>query len=155
VATPFTWGPRGSAYALLTTQLNSLASGSICAAGPEIDNTTNAYQKGLLHLHIASNSLALVDGSQCNIYFFPSLNGATYPNFTSGATPRLARTNYLVGTIALFPGTVSAVPVDEYLFNVLIPDGKFKAALEYIGAGAGAWPASGNTLDILPTPDQY
>jgi hypothetical protein len=155
MATPFLWGTRGTAYNLLTTQLNTLASGSICAAGPEIDNTTNAYQRGMLHLHIASNSLALVDGSQCNVYLFPSLNGATYPNFTSGASPRLARTNYLVGTIALFPGTISAVPLDEYLRDVPIPDGKFKAALEYFGAGAANWPGSGNTLNLYPTPDQY
>ena len=153
--TNFLWGARAGAYALLTTQLNTMASGSICAAGPEIDNTTNAYQTGILHLHIASNSLALVDGSICNIYFMPSAAGSTYPNFTSGATPKLARSNYLVGTIALFPGTVSATTVDEWLPYISIPDGKFKCALEYIGAGAGSWPASGNTLDIFPTPSQY
>lgn len=155
MAVNFLWGTRGSAYALLTTQLNTMASGSISAAGPEIDNTTNAYQTGMCRLHIASNSLAFNSGSLCNIYFFPSLNGATYPNFTSGASAVLARSNYLVGTIALFPGTVSATAVDEYLRDIQIPDGKFKAALEYIGAGAGSWPSSGNTLDILPTPSQY
>lgn len=155
MAINFLWGTRGTAYALLTTQLNTMASGSICAAGPEIDNTANGYQTGLLHLHIASNSLAFVAGSACNIYFMPSNAGATYPNFTSGASPVLARSNYLVGTIALFPAAVSAAAVDEWLRDVPIPDGKFKCALEYLGAGAGSWPGSGNTLDIFPTPSQY
>lgn len=153
--TNFLYGTRASAYNLLTTQLNTMASGSICAIGPEIDNTTNAYQVGLVHLHIASNSLALVAGSFVNIYFMPSLAGSSYPNFTSGASPILARGNYLVATIPLFPGTVSAAVVDEYAPGVTIPDGKFKCALEYIGGGAGSWPASGNTLDILPTPTQF
>jgi hypothetical protein len=155
MATNFLWGAAGSAYNLLTTELNTLASGSISAAGPEIDNTTNAYQEGRLHLHLASSSLALVAASQCNIYFLSSNAGATYPNFTSGASPVLARGNYLVGTIMMFPATLSATTLDEWLEGIRIPLGKFKCALEYIGGGAGSLPASGNTLDIIPTPSQY
>ena len=104
----FTWGSVGSAYNLLTTEMNSLASGSGTALGPEIDNTSNAYQMGRLHLHIASNSLALVAGSYCKVFFLSSNAGSTYPNYTSGASYVLAESNYLVGTIALFPATVSA-----------------------------------------------
>lgn len=155
MATSFLYGAVGSAYNLLTTQLNTMASGSISAAGPEIDNTTNAYQVGRLHLHIASNSLAFTASSLCNVYFFSSNAGGTYPNFTSGASPVLARSNYLVGTMALFPTTVSAAVVDEWLEGVFIPAGKFKCALEYIGGGAGSWPGTLNTLDIFPTPSQY
>ena len=151
----FLWGSAGSAYNLLTTEMNSLASGSMTAAGPEIDNTSNAYQIGRLHLHIASSSLALTSASLCNIYFLSSNAGSTYPNFTSGSSPVLARSNYLVGTIQMFPTTLSSATLDEWLEGVFIPLGKFKAVLEYIGGGAGTMPASGNTLDIIPTPSQY
>lgn len=147
----FQWGTVPSVINLLTTQLNTLASGSICAAGPSISNTSN-YQTGRLHLHIASSSLALTASSLCNIYAFSSNAGSTFPNFTSGASPVLARQNYLVGTIALFPGTLAATTLDEWLENVLFPAGTTQWALEYIGGGAGSWPASGNTLDLFPTP---
>lgn len=155
MATNFLWGSVGSAYNLLTTELNTLASGSMTAAGPEIDNTTNAFQVGKLHLHIASSSLALTAASLVNVYLLSSNAGATYPNFTSGASPILARQNYLVGTLALFPTTLSAAVLDEWLEGILIPAGKFKAVLEYVGGGAGALPSSGNTLDLFPTPSQY
>lgn len=155
MATNFLWGSVGSAYNLLTTELNSLASGSGSAAGPEINNTTNAYQTGRLHLHLASNSLALVAGSYVKVFFLSSDAGSTYPTYTSGASYKLAESNYLVGTIALNPTTQSSNVVDEWLEGVFIPAGKFKAVLVYVGGGAGTWPASGNTLDIFPTPTQY
>lgn len=151
----FLWGTVPSAYNLLTTELNSLASGSGTALGPEIDNTTFAYQIGRLHLHLASNSLALVVGSQCNVFFLSSNAGSTYPTYTSGSSYKLAESNYLVGSIALNPATQSANTVDEWLEGVFIPAGKFKTVLVYVGAGAGTLPASGNTLDIFPTPSQY
>jgi hypothetical protein len=156
MATNFLWGSVGSVINLLTTELNSLASGSMTAMGPAITNSTG-YQSGMLHLHIASSSLALTTASLCNVYFIPTTTtaGSTYANFTSGTTPILARSNYLVGTIALFPGTLSSSVLDEQLTDVEIPLGTFKCVLEYIGGGAGTLPASGNTLDIYPTPSQY
>lgn len=155
MATNFLWGGVGSAYNLLTTELNSLASGSGSAAGPEIDNTTNAYQMGRLHLHLASNSLAFVAGSYVKIFFLSSNTGSTYPTYTSGASYKLAESNYLVGTVFLNPATQSSNVVDEWLEGVFIPAGKFKAVLVYVGGGASTWPSSGNTLDIFPTPSQY
>lgn len=155
MATNFLWGSVGSAYNLLTTELNSLASGSGTALGPEIDNTTNAYQIGRLHLHIASNSLAFVTGSYCKVFFLSSNAGSTYPTYTSGASYALSESNYLVGSVFLNPKTQSANVVDEWLEGVFIPAAKFKAALVYVGGGAGTWPSSGNTLDIFPTPSQY
>ena len=155
MATNFLWGGVGSAYNLLTTEMNSLASGSGTALGPEIDNTTNAYQIGRLHLHIASNSLALVAGSFCKVFFLSSNAGSTYPTYTSGSSYKLAESNYLVGSIFLNPATQSANVVDEWLEGVFIPAGKFKTVLVYVGGGAGTLPASGNTLDIFPTPSQY
>lgn len=154
--TNFLWGSVGTVMNLLTTEMNSLASGSMTALGPAITNS-GGLQSGMLHLHIASSSLALTASSLVNIYFLPTTTtaGSTYPNFTSGVSPVLARSNYLVGTIALFPTTLSASVLDEQLTDVEIPLGIFKCVLEYIGGGAGTWPSSGNTLDIYPTPSQY
>jgi hypothetical protein len=155
MATNFLWGAVGSVYNLLTTEINALASGSGTALGPEIDNTTNAFQVGKLHLHIASNSLALVAGSYCKVFLLSSNAGATYPTYTSGTSYALSEPNYLVGVLALNPKTQSSNVVDEWLEGVFIPAGKFKAALVYVGGGAGTLPATGNTLDLFPTPSQY
>ena len=155
MATPFLWGGVGSAYNLLTSEMNSLASGSGTPLGPEIDNTANAFQMGRLHLHIASNSLALVAGSFCKVFLLSSNAGATYPTYTSGAVYKLSESNYLVGSIFLNPATQSANVVDEWLEGVFLPAGKFKTVLVYVGGGAGTLPSTGNTLDIYPTPSQY
>lgn len=151
----FLWGGAQTAYNLCTTELNSLASGSGSALCVEIDNTTNKWQLGRLHLHIASNSLALVAGSYVKVFFLSSDAGSTYPTYTSGASYALSESNYLVGTIFLNPKTQSANVVDEWLEGVFIPTGKFKTVVVYVGGGAGTWPSSANTLDIIPTPSQY
>lgn len=155
MATNFLWGGVGTVINLLTTETNSLASGSGTALGPEIDNTSGAYQIGRLHLHLASNSLAFVQGSYCKVFFLSSNAGSTYPTYTSGSSYKLAESNYLVASLFLNPTTQSANVVDEWFEGVFIPPGKFKAALVYLGGGAGTWPSSGNTLDIYPTPSQY
>jgi hypothetical protein len=155
MATPFLWGAIGTAYNVLTTELNSLASGSGSALGPEINNITGAWQIGRGHLHLASNSLALVAGSLCKIFIIPSDNGSTYGTYTSGASYALAEPNYVIGVLALNPKTQSANVVDEWIDGLFIPPGKWKGGLIYVGGGAGTWPASGNTFDIFPTPSQY
>lgn len=152
--TNFLWGPVGTVVNLLTTELNGLVTGAMTVMGPAITNSTG-YQMGMLHLHLASSSSAFTSSSLINVYFLPTTTtaGTAYPNFTSGSTPVLARANYLVGTIALFPATLSATTLDEQLTGVEIPLGTFKCVVESL-AGA-TLPASGNTLDIFPTPSQY
>lgn len=51
--TNFLWGSVGSVIHLLTTEMNALATGTLTAAGPEINNSSG-YQQGLLSLHMAS-----------------------------------------------------------------------------------------------------
>jgi hypothetical protein len=153
MATNFLWGAQGSVYNLLTTELNTLASGSGTATGPEIDNTTNAFQNGALQFHIASNSLAFTVTSFVKVFFLPSNAGATYPTYTSGASYKLAEPNYLVGLVYVNPATQSANVVDEWLDNVYIPLGKFKTVL--VSSLGVTLPASGNTLNLYPRPSQY
>lgn len=151
----FLWSTVPSVINLLTAELNTMASGSGTALGPEIDNTSSAWQVGRLHLHIASNSLAFVAASNVQIAFLSSNAGSTYPTYTSGASYKLALSNYLVATMNLNPATQSANVVDEWIEGVFIPAGKFKALLIYNGGGAGSWPGTLNTLDLFPTPSQY
>jgi hypothetical protein len=66
------------------------------------------------------------------VFFVPSSttgSGATYPTYTSGASYKLAETNYFVGSIAINPATQSANVVDEVLTDVRIPLGFFKTIL--------------------------
>lgn len=155
MATPFLHYGEQTAYNLLTTELNSLASGSGSALGPEIDNTSNKWTKGKLYLHLASNSLAFVTGSYVKVFFALSVAGSTYTTYTSGASYALSEPNYVYGVLALNPKTQSSNVVEEYLEEVPIPVGKFKAGLIYVGGGAGTWPSSGNTLNLYPNPLAY
>ena len=154
MTTPFLYGTVGSVYNLLTTELNSLASGSGTAFGPVIDNSTNNYQIGRLELVIASNSLTFTSTSLVRVYALPRLSdGTNYPNYTSGASYKLATANYLIGIIKVIPAAISAAVVRETLDGVRIPQGRFKTVL--VSELGVTLPSSGNTLDLLPTPDAY
>ncbi len=154
MATNFLWGATGTVIHLLTTELNALASAAGSAYGPEV-GAANDPQMGQLYLHLASNSLALTAASSVAVYLVPSsttASGATYPTYTSGTTPKYSGNGY-VGSINLNPATQSANVVDEVLPGIIIPAGFFKCIL--INNSGVALPASGNTLDLYPTPTQY
>ena len=150
MATNFLWGAVGSVINLLTTELNSLADGSGSAAGPEINNATG-YQVGRLHLHIGSSSLVFTAASAVEVHFLSSDAGSTYPSYTSGSSFKLSN-NYLVAVMGINPSTPSAATLDEWIENVFIPLGKFKAVLV---CRAGVTLPTGTTLDLYPTPSQY
>lgn len=150
----FLWGPVGTVIHLLTTELNTLASLAGSAYGPEVGGATKE-QMGQLYLHIASNSLAFTAASSVAVYLVSSTtlaSGATYPTYTSGTTPKYSG-NGFVGSIQVNPATQSANVVDEILNGIIIPAGFYKAIL--INNLGVALPASGNTLDLYPTPSQY
>lgn len=150
--TNFLWGTRQAATSLLTTELNSLATANGAAASAAIDLTGNGWQLGDLELFVASSSLAFTAASFMSVYFLPSTDGTNYPKYTSGASWKLAL-NYLAGTIAIHPATLSAETIYEGVTGVLIPDAKFKVVL--VNNSGVTLPASGNTLKLYPTPDQY
>src|SRR6266852_1152231 len=147
MATNFLWGPVGTVIHLLTTELNTLASGAGAAYGPEVGGATSA-QRGMLYLHLASLSVALTANSYVSVYLVPSsttASGATYSSYTSGTTP-LYSGNGFVGNINLFPKAAAAAVVDEVFPGVIIPLGFFKCVL--INNSGQALAASGNTLDL-------
>lgn len=150
----FSWGNVGSTLNLLTTELNSLATGAGTAYGPEVGGN-NEPQLAMLSLHLASNSLAFTAASFVSVFFVPSittLTGGTYPTYTSGTTPKFSG-NGFVGNININPATQSANVVNEDLPGVIIPLGFFKVIL--ISSAGVTLPASGNTLNAILTPPQY
>lgn len=151
----FIHGTRPGAVALLTTELNGLGNGSLTSFGPVITpgattNLTVRHLRGDLALKLASNSLVFTAASFVAVYFVPAIDGTNYPKL-SGAN--LARSNYRVGTIALYPATPSAEIIYENVRGVLIPNAPFKVVLENLSGVA--LPASGNTLDLYPQAVAY
>lgn len=144
----FTWGAVGSVMNLLTTELNSLAVATATAAGPEINNSSG-YQYGRLYFHAAS--AAFVTGNYINVYLVPSADaaGSNYPTFTSAAAGGWS--NYLAAVIYINGSTAAQ---NENYSDVRIPLGKFKA-YAFTGGSCPTLAASGNTLDLYPTPSQY
>lgn len=151
MATNFLWGSVGPVQHLLTTELNSLAVGTMTAAGPEINNSA-AYQYGQVYVHLAS--AVFVIGNYVQIFFVPSDDtaGSTYPTVgTAAQWLGGASSNYLAATIYI-NGTTAAQ--DEILRNVNIPLGKFKT-YAVTGGSCPTLASSGNTVDVYPTPTQY
>lgn len=151
----FIHGTRPGIVALLTTELNALANGGVSAFGPVITpgttgNLTVRHLRGDLALKIASNSLAFTATSFVAVYFVPAIDGTNYPKL-SGAN--LARANYRVGSIAIYPATASAEVIYEGVLSVAIPNAPFKVVLENLTGVA--LPASGNTLDLFPQAMAY
>lgn len=148
MATNFLWGSVGSVMNLLTTELNALANGTLCAIGPEINNSSG-HQMGQITVTLAS--AAFVAPSFINIYLVPSsdTNGGAYPVFTSAAAAGLS--NYLVASVAINGSTAAQKEMFAY---VPIPLGKFKA-LALTGGSTPTLGATGNTVDLYPTPSQY
>lgn len=145
---PFTWGAVGAKIALLTTELNSLAVGTLTAAGPEINNT-GGFQQGQLNLHLAS--AAFVAGNFASVYFVRSSDaaGGAYPTVTSAAA--WGGQNYYVGSIMINGSTAAQ---DETLWVPYFPLGKFKTYL-LTGGSCPTLASALNTLDFYPTPNQY
>lgn len=147
MATNFLYGAAGSKMALLTTEMNSLANAAGTAVGPEINNSTG-YTLGQLTLHLGS--AAFTATSYVSVLLVPSNDtaGSIYPTTTAGAS--VPAQNYLAGVIYIYPSTAAH---DEFVANITIPLGKFKAIL--VNSTGVTLAASGNTLDLYPTPIQY
>lgn len=150
--TNFLWGTRQAATTLLTTELNSLASGSGSSASSAIDLTASGWQLCDLELYIASSSSAFTAASYADVYFVVSSDGTNYPKYTSGASWKLAE-NYFAARIWLHPATLSSEAIYEVAREVRVPSAKFKVVL--VNKSGVTLPASSNTLKLYPTPEQY
>jgi hypothetical protein len=122
----------------LTTELNSLATGSGSAASAAIDNSTNLDLFGdfVLDVTYGTNPTA---GSTVDLYIIPSIDATNYSDYTSGATP-FAPKEMLVKSWEL---KVAITAQKLIVRDVPLPK-KFKVAV--INNAGQAMAASGNTV---------
>lgn len=145
----FLWGNTASVKNLLTTEMNALATATLTALGPEINNT-NGPQLGQLTLTLAS--AAFVAGNYAQVYFLPSSDTAGASYAALGTLAQEALSNYLAATMYIKGTTAAQLSTLQY---VVIPSGKFKTFLATGGASCPTLGATLNTLDLYPTPTQY
>src|ERR1700735_3731615 len=87
---------QGTSTAVLTTQLNSLANNTMCAAGSAINNVfatanRNGYPFGSVQLVLAAYSGTPSGGSSINVWFLKSIDGgSTYEDGSSSLQPTRA-----------------------------------------------------------------
>lgn len=136
------WNTPSSIVSVLTTELNSLANGSMSAASGAINNDTNLDMYGDLELNLGA--LSPTAGGYVSVYIAEAPDGTNYPA-PSAADQRL-QTNALLCTFAV--STTASTAQRLVARNVLLPPGKFKLYVDNQSGGAMA--ASGNTLKLLP-----
>lgn len=135
-------GYRAAAASVLTTELNSLATGNACALSSEQDNGTNLDIYADFQLDLASLTISS-SGAYVSVYIVPSVDGTNYPDWATG-TGGGYQTQYLAGVILV--KNVSATTARANLSGVALPPGKFKVAVRNtVGA---SFASSGNTLKI-------
>lgn len=124
-----------TATTILSTELNSLGSGSISAASSAIDNTTNLDLFMDLELVLAAQGAARSSGATVSVAIVPSLDGGTnYPDVVDGNNE----------VVAVFPLDAATTARRQVRRDVAIPPGLFKL---YVRNSTGqAFAASGSTI---------
>lgn len=134
---------------VLTTELNSLADGSVTALSAEKDNSSLQHLFADFQLDLASLTISST-AAFASIYIVPTVDGTNYPDWASGAIPTYAAA-YFRGTIPI--KNVSAATARANFEEVRIPPGKFKVAIRN-GVGA-SFAASSNTLAMRSYSGSY
>lgn len=125
---------------LLTTQLNSLASGgTYSAVGTELDNATNRDRYGAAELNVTFGSAPTADMT-CELFYVAALDGTNYED--GGSTVRPNPMNSL-GT---FP--VRAVTTAQRILLPLFQLPPLKVKFVLLNATDQNFPASGSTVAV-------
>ncbi len=129
-----------SITSMLTTELNSLASGSICSLGTEYDNTAGLYLFADFQLDVTFGSSPTANAPVL-LYLVPKTDGTNY-NFGSSTAvwDGFARGGWsmmAINTQQLL--TISGIP---------IPPLKFKVHVKNVSGQP--FPASGSTVKMVP-----
>ena len=134
----------------LTTELNSLADGSVTALGTEVDNTTDLDDVMDGELNLASYTMNST-AAYCTLYLIPSLDGTNYPDWNSGAKGNY-HDQYAVATLRVYPSGAAGTKRAE-VTAVPIPPCKFKLAIGNFTTVNLA--GSGNTFGIRKYAKSY
>ena len=148
--TPFIWGQGTSnnglltsAITLMTTELNTLGSGSVAVSSSAYNNS-NTLQATLGDIYLTlSASVTTTAGAVVSGWFLTSPDGGTTYEQSTLAPPRAPDF-----TIPLLVGALSSPFVYKSVgvHKVIVPATYFKVLLQN-NTGV-AWPASSNTLKL-------
>jgi hypothetical protein len=128
-----------SAVTVLTTELNSLASGSVCSASSAQSNDqTGEFDIFVTaEIYIAAQGANRSAGASITLYVLPTIDGTTYPDTTG-----LTIANYAVGAVTLDDAATAARTL--VIPEVRLPNSDFKVLLANNTGQALA--SSGNTV---------
>lgn len=137
---------QGTLTTLLSTELNSLASGGFSSLGAANNNVFatanfNGYFLADLMLNLAGYTGTPSVGAYFGVYFIQAIDGTGYD--TSGSTISVGP-NVMIPVDALASG-----PYQRTISNIWVPCGEFKTMGQSVGMGI-ATAASGNTIKIRP-----
>lgn len=135
------WGAAvTSRGTVLTTELNTLTTGSFSAAGSAYDNTSNLDRWGWVEF-VGGGSITPTAGAYLSVYFVPSLDGS---NYADAASSTQVGSHQLVAMFSVKTGahTVREMSVQPFA----LPPCKGKFVLKN-GTGVSLT-SSGNTLTL-------
>ncbi len=126
------WAAPSSAQTMITTEANSLASGSTTALGTAWDNTSTRYVQAAGEVYLGS--LTPTSGGYVQVYLVPTLDGTNYGDVVN---------SNLVATI--YPSTATGA---KRLTFENVPLGPFSYKVALKNAAGVALASSGNTVKL-------
>lgn len=158
MATTNKFAIAGTAVTLLTTELNSLATGtgavssvggssgvfnSVAGGGT---SNLDGYLQGRYELVLANASTISVAGA-INVWFLRSIDGSNFEDGSSSVFPKRSP------DLTFFPNGVTTA--QRLVVDAPLPPGNFKVLLLPLNLGSGAqFASSGNTLKVLAQTSQ-
>lgn len=128
----------GSLSTVLSTDLNSLASGGISNASAEVSNGTDRNIRAVVELYVAAPGVTRTAAAAVAICAVPTADGTNYPD---AVTDTMA--NYVVATLQLDASTTARRVV---AWDVPVPPTAFKWRVFNLSGSAMA--SSGNELKV-------
>ena len=90
MTTTYTWTAPGTVQTYLTTELNSLASGS-GVLGADIDNATAKATYMGVEILVAQQGSARAAGAYIQLFVIPSIDGTNYGDINAGSSSYLVQ----------------------------------------------------------------
>ena len=130
-----------SAVTVLTTELNSLSSGSTCSASSAQSNDQSGEFDLLatVEIYIAAQGSNRSAGATITVYAIGTIDGSTYPDTTDECLE-----NYAIGSVSIDDAALAARTL--VIPEVKLPNSDFKILLK--NSTGQALASSGNTVKV-------